>query len=101
LFDIVTQATIIIIGAIFLLNFPHLVHFMRIGVPDVDWSPTWPQFWKGVSMAMVAYIGIESITQLGGETRAPRRNVPRAIVLTMITLFIIYFGISAVALSGG
>ena len=99
LFDIATQLSLIVIGALFLLNFPHLFHQMRIGLPGVDWSPTWPQFWKGVSMAMVAYIGIESITQLAGETRHPGRAVPRAIILTMITLFIMYFGISAVALS--
>src|SRR3989338_2615527 len=99
LFDIATQLTIIVIGALFLLNVPHLLEFMRIGVPNVDWSPTWPQFWKGVGMAMVAYIGIESITQLAGEARSPQRTVPRSIILTMVTLFIMYFGISAVALS--
>ena len=99
MFDIATQATIILIGAFFLLNFPHLIHHMRIGVSGVDWSPTWPQFWKGVSMAMVAYIGIESITQLGGETRHPAKAIPRSILLTMVTLFLMYFGISAVALS--
>lgn len=96
---IATQLTIIVIGALFLLNLPSIAHHIRIGVPNADWSPTWPQFWKGVSMAMVAYIGIESITQLGGETRHPARAIPRAIFLTMITLFLMYFGISAVALS--
>lgn len=97
--DIAAQLSIITIGTLFLLNIPHLIQFMRIGVPNVDWSPTWPQFWKGVGMAMVAYIGIESITQLGGEARHPGRTVPRAILMTMITLFIMYFGVSMVALS--
>jgi len=98
-FDMATQATIILIGAFFLLNLPYLFHHMRIGVAGVDWSPTWPQFWKGVSMAMVAYIGIESIAQLGGEARNASRSVPRAHMLTMAALFVMYFGISAVALS--
>ncbi|MBI3318411.1 MAG: amino acid permease [Candidatus Omnitrophica bacterium] len=99
LFDIATQLSIITIGAIFLLNIPHLMEFMRIGVSGVDWSPTWPQFWKGVSMAMVAYIGIESIAQLGNEARSASRTLPRSLLLTMVTLFLMYFGISAVALS--
>lgn len=99
IFDIATQLSIILIGALCLLNIPHLIEFMRIGVPGVDWSPTWPQFWKGVGMAMVAYIGIESITQLAGETRHPGRAVPRAIGLTMVSLFVMYFGISTIALS--
>ena len=99
LFSIATQLTIIGIGTVLLLNVPHLVAQMRIGVPNVDWSPTWPQFFKGVGMAMVAYIGIESISQLAGETRHPGKNLPRAMLLTMISLFILYFGIALVALS--
>ncbi|MBI3323339.1 MAG: universal stress protein [Candidatus Omnitrophica bacterium] len=99
IFDIATQLTIIVIGTLFLLNIPHVIEFMKIGVPGVDWSPTWPQFWKGVSMAMVAYIGIESISQLGGETHRPGRALPRATLLTMVSLFVMYFGISTIALS--
>ncbi|MBI4356103.1 MAG: amino acid permease, partial [Candidatus Omnitrophica bacterium] len=99
IFDIVTQLAIITLGAALLLNLPHLVEQMRIGVPNVDWSPTWPQFWKGVGMAMVAYIGIESMSQLAGETRHPGKVVPRAMLLAMMTLFLTYFGISTVALS--
>jgi APA family basic amino acid/polyamine antiporter len=102
IFGIATQLAIILIGGLFLLNIPHIAqiaHQMRIGVAGVDWSPTWPQFWKGVSMAMVAYIGIESISQLGGEARNPGRTVPRAMLLTMVALFVMYFGISTIALS--
>ena len=99
LFDIATQLAIIVIGGLFLLNIPHVIEFMKIGVTGVDWSPTWPQFWKGVSMAMVAYIGIESISQLGGEARRPSQTVPRATLLTMVALFVMYFGISTIALS--
>ena len=98
-FDILTQLAIISIGAFFLFNLPHLVRQMRVGIPNVDWSPTWPQFFKGISMAMVAYIGIESISQLGGEARDAEKKVPRAIIITMLTLFVVYFGISSVALS--
>ena len=99
IFDIITQLSVIVIGSITLLNLPHLWHHMQIGIANVDWSPTWPQFMKGVGMAMVAYIGIESIAQLAGETKNPGKNVPKAMFLTMITLFVMYFGISLVALS--
>ncbi len=98
-FDILTQLAIISIGAFFLFNLPHLINHMRVGIPNVDWSPTWPQFFKGVSMAMVAYIGIESIAELGGEARAAKKKLPQSMLLTMGTLFVIYFGISTVALS--
>lgn len=99
IFDIVTQLSIIVIGGITLLNLPTLWHHMQIGVANVDWSPTWPQFMKGVGMAMVAYIGIESIAQLAGEAKNPGKSVPKAMFITMVTLFVMYFGISLVALS--
>ncbi len=99
IFGNITQLSIIVLGAITLLNLPNLWHHMQIGIPNVDWSPTWPQFMKGVGMAMVAYIGIESIAQLAGETKSPGKVVPKAMFLTMVTLFVMYFGISIVALS--
>lgn len=98
-FTILTQFVIIMIGAIFLLNLPYIIEHLRIGVKHVDWSPTWPEFWKGTAMAMVAYTGIESIAQLGAEAKKPERTVPKAILLTMGVLIVIYLGISVVALS--
>jgi APA family basic amino acid/polyamine antiporter len=107
-FDIATQLAIITFGLVFLLQilqpdlFLHHLHQlwirMQVGL-DAPWSPTWSQFFKGVGMAMVAYIGIESIAQLGGEARHPNRTLPRAMLTTMITLFVLYFGISAIALT--
>ncbi len=109
IFDIATQLVIITLGLVLLLQIlqpeAFLAHLhqlwvgMHIGVPDVPWSPTWPQFWKGVGMAMVAYIGIESISQLAGEARQPERTIPRAMLGTMVTLLVLYFGISSIALS--
>ncbi|MBI3997114.1 MAG: universal stress protein [Candidatus Omnitrophica bacterium] len=108
-FDIATQLTIIVLGLIFVMEILHPAQFvhhlqmlwvgMEIGAKDVTWSPTWPQFMKGVGMAMVAYIGIESISQLAGEARHPNRTIPRAMITTMVTLIVLYFGISCIALS--
>lgn len=109
LFDIVTQLVIITFGLILLMELLNPAAFLghlqqlwlhlQIGVADSAWSPTWPGFWKGVGMAMVAYIGVESIAQLAGEARRPNRTVPRAMVSAMITLFVLYFGISTIALT--
>jgi APA family basic amino acid/polyamine antiporter len=108
IFDIATQLAIITFGLIFLLQIlqpdlflHHLQQLwirMQVGV-EAAWSPTWSQFFKGVGMAMVAYIGIESIAQLGGEARHPDKTIPRAMLTTMVTLFVLYFGISAIALT--
>ena len=107
-FGVATQLVIITIGLVLLMElfqpqafWAHLQQLwfhMQIGIAD-PWSPTWPQFWKGVGMAMVAYIGIESIAQLAGEARHPNRTIPRAMIATMVTLFVLYFGTSSIALS--
>ena len=109
IFGVVTQATIITIGLVLLMQVLHPQQFLshlqqlwfhlQIGLPDSSWSPSWSQFWKGVGMAMVAYIGIESISQLAGEARHPNRTVPRAMMSTMVTLFVLYFGTSTIALT--
>lgn len=95
---VVTQATIVIIGSVYLVKLPELFRHMRIGV-DSSWSPTWPQFFKGVAMAMVAYTGIESMAQLSSEAKNPAKTVPRAIMYAMGTLLFVYLGISVVSLA--
>ena len=99
LITIVTQLLIIAIGLLFVLNLPLVISHLRIGVPGVDWSPDWGQFLKGTAMAMVAYTGIESITQLSAEAKHPGVVVPQAIRRAMVVLVILYLGISVVGLS--
>ncbi len=99
IFTVLVQAVIIAIGLSTLLNIDYIADHIRINVPNVDWSPSWPEFFKGVAMAMVAYTGIESIAQLAAESQRPVKTVPRAILLTMGILLVIYLGISVVALS--
>ncbi len=108
-FGVATKLVIILIGLVVIMNLfdppqfaahlRQLWEHMHVGVAGADWSPTWPEFWKGVGMAMVAYIGIESIAQLAGEARRPTRTVPRAMLSTMVTLFVLYFGTSSIALT--
>ncbi|MGE0197857.1 MAG: amino acid permease [Simkaniaceae bacterium] len=94
-----TQVLIIIAGAIWFLNIPDLWNHIRIGIPGSPWSPSWGEFLKGTTMAMVAYTGIESMAQLSGEAKYPARTVPRAMMLAMGMLLFVYIGISVVALS--
>ena len=96
---VVTQISIIVIGSIALVHLPELFSKMVIGGPNKLWSPSWTEFWHGVAMAMVAYTGIESMAQLSSEAKEPSKTVPRAIMLAMGTLLIVYIGISVVAIS--
>ncbi len=81
---------------------PHIWDMFKhlaIGVQGTSWSPSWHDFIKGTAMAMVAYTGIESMAQLGSETRKPARTVPRSMMLTMVVLILMYIGLSVTALS--
>ena len=96
---IATQLIILFIGFFTIVSIPDFIHHLKIGGADKLWSPTWGGFFYGVIMAMVAYTGIESMAQLSSEAKDPKRTVPRAIVLAMGILLIMYAGISITALA--
>lgn len=94
LLDIVTQLAIIGIGLALAFNLPRLLGQIKWGV-----APTWENLIYGISIAMVAYTGIEAVSQLSGETIDPGRKVPRAMLMTLGTVLVMYMGISVIALS--
>lgn len=96
---LLSQIFIVVIAVFGIKDFAVVFEQMRINVANVDWSPTWPQFWKGTAMAMVAYTGIESIAALGSETKKPAQTLPKAVILVMFVLIFMYLGISVVGLS--
>jgi APA family basic amino acid/polyamine antiporter len=71
--DLVTQFVLVILGVILLLNFSTVIHNIHLGV-----APTWGSFLASISIAMVTYTGIETISNLAEEAKNPGRNVPRA-----------------------
>jgi APA family basic amino acid/polyamine antiporter len=71
--DLVTQFALVILGLILLLNFRTVIHNVHLGV-----APTWGNFLASVSIAMVTYTGIETISNMSEEAKNPGRSVPRA-----------------------
>jgi APA family basic amino acid/polyamine antiporter len=97
-----TLAIEIVLIGVGLAVAPHILEIFKqltIGVPGASWSPSWHDFLKGTAMAMVAYTGIESMAQLGSETRKPARTVPRSMMVTMVILILMYMGMAVTALS--
>lgn len=90
---LITQVLIIILAFATLFEWKVFLE-MQINVKGVNWSPDWSHFWKGTAMAMVAYTGIESIAQLGAETRDPAKSLPRASLLALFVLLFMYLGLS-------
>ncbi|HEY2598990.1 MAG TPA: APC family permease [Candidatus Dormibacteraeota bacterium] len=71
--DLVTQFVLVILGLVLLLNISTVLHNIHLGV-----APTWGNFLASVSIAMVSYTGIETISNLSEEAKNPGRSVPRA-----------------------
>ena len=96
---IITQLVIVIIGICTIVSIPDFISHLRINGPDHMWSPSWEGFLYGVVMAMVAYTGLESMAQLSAEAKNPKKTVPKAIILAMGLLLVMYAGIALTALA--
>ena len=71
--DLVTQFALVILGVFLLLNIQTVIHNVHLGV-----APTWSNFLASISIAMVTYTGIETISNMSEEAKDPGRTVPRA-----------------------
>jgi len=93
--DFATQLLLVIVGFALIFD-PHLVFSANIhwGV-----APTWQSFFLAIPIAMIAYTGIETVSNLAEEARDPPRDIPRAISWVAIAVFAIYFTLPLIALS--
>jgi APA family basic amino acid/polyamine antiporter len=92
--DFATQLLLVLLGFALILNPEILVENVEFGV-----APTWSQFLLAIPVGMIAYTGIETVSNLAEETRDPARNVPRAYLLTAVAVFAIFFTLPSIALS--
>jgi basic amino acid/polyamine antiporter, APA family len=71
--DLGTQVVLVLLGIFLLLNFDTVIRNIHWGV-----APTWGNFLASVSIAMVSYTGIETISNMSEEAKNPGRTVPRS-----------------------
>jgi basic amino acid/polyamine antiporter, APA family len=92
--DFATQILLVALG--FVLGFsPEILR------ANVHWgtAPTWSNLAIAVPVAMLAYTGVETVSNLAEEVRDPVRNVPSAYRLVAYAVFAIYFTLPLIALS--
>jgi APA family basic amino acid/polyamine antiporter len=94
LVDFATQLLLVLLGFILILS-PHTL------TQNVHWgaAPTWRDFFLAIPVGMIAYTGIETVSNLAEEARDPVRSIPRSITMVAIAVFAIYFTLPLVALS--
>jgi basic amino acid/polyamine antiporter, APA family len=92
--DLTTQVLIIILGASLILKPSLLVHQVQLGT-----TPNWSHTIFALSLAMLAYTGIETVSNMAEEASDPGRDVPRAVNFILIAVLGVYAGMTVVALS--
>ena len=92
--DLSTQVLIIIVGAFLILKPSLLVHQVQLGT-----TPNWSHTIFALSLAMLAYTGIETVSNMAEEASDPGRDVPRAVNLILVAVLGVYAGMTVVALS--
>jgi APA family basic amino acid/polyamine antiporter len=93
--DFGTQLLLVVVGFSLIFH-PHVVFSANLhwGV-----APTWGQFFLAIPIAMIAYTGIETVSNLAEEARDPPRDIPRSITWVAGAVFAIYFTLPMIALS--
>jgi len=93
--DVLTQILIVFLAILFIFA-PHPEIFSHNVLAN------WPSpegLILGIAMAAVAYTGVETISQLSEEARRPRISAPRALIMLIAVVMILFIGISVAAFS--
>jgi basic amino acid/polyamine antiporter, APA family len=92
--DLMTQIVLVAIGIVLVLDPELLVNQVDLGV-----APTWGDFALGIAVGMIAYTGIETISNMAEEARDAKRTIPRAVQLVVLAVIGLYALLPIVALS--
>ena len=92
--DFLTQVLLVVIGAVLVLSPDTLVNNIELGT-----APRWSDFILAIPIGMLAYTGIETVSNMAEEAKDEVSTIPAAINRVRIAVFAIYFTLPAVALS--
>lgn len=92
--DLATQIILVGIGMFLVLDPDILLSNIHLGV-----APSWSDFALGIAVGMIAYTGIETISNMSEEARDAARSVPQGVALVVVSVMALYLLIPIVALS--
>ena len=90
--DVLSETLILCFGFLFAFDPQLLVHTM---------NHAWPSpfaLMQGVSLAIISFVGLESISQAAQETQRPASVIPRTSIALILTILIFALGYSNLAL---
>jgi basic amino acid/polyamine antiporter, APA family len=94
LVDFATQLLLVLLGFVLIFSPQTLVDNVHLGT-----APTWANLALAIPVGMIAYTGIETVSNLAEEARDPVRSIPASIKAVAGAVFAIYFTMPMIALS--
>jgi basic amino acid/polyamine antiporter, APA family len=92
--DLATQVVLVGIGLFLVFSPQVLVDNVHLGV-----APSWSDFALGIAVGMIAYTGIETISNMAEEAIDAPKSIPRSVGITVAAVLGLYLFIPLVALS--
>jgi basic amino acid/polyamine antiporter, APA family len=92
--DFMTQVALVVVGLVLVFSPETLVNNVHLWT-----APTLPDFLIAIPVGMVAYTGIETISNMAEEARDYGKTIPRAMGGVVVAVTAIYAFLPAVALS--
>lgn len=92
--DFFTQVLLVAVGLVLVFSPATLIDNVHLGV-----APTWTQFLLAIPLGMIAYTGIETISNMAEEAKDEAITIPKAIARVRTAVYAIYFTLPVVALS--
>jgi APA family basic amino acid/polyamine antiporter len=92
--DFLTQLMLVVVGIVLVLSPDTLIDNVDFGT-----YPTVSDFLVAIPVGMVAYTGIETISNMAEEARDYGKTIPRAVGAVVFAVAVIYAFLPAVALS--
>ncbi len=92
--DLCTQIVLVAIGLVLVFSPDILVDNVHLGV-----APSWGDFLLGIAVGMIAYTGIETISNMSEEAKDASKTIPRGTGLTVLAVLGLYALLPLIALS--
>ena len=92
--DLATQVLLVVVGLVLVFSPDTLIGNIDLGV-----APTWSDFALGIALGMIAYTGIETISNMSEEAIRPEKSIPRGTGLVVLAVLGLYSLLPMIALS--
>src|SRR3989440_6065303 len=91
--DLITQVLLVALGLVLIFNPSTLINQIHLGV-----APSYRELLFALSISMVAYTWIETVSNMAEEARDPDTDVPRTVNYVLFAVLGIFAGISIISI---